>query len=97
MVADCGNGKLGTLNNEQLSCFLTNFQFKLRLTSIMVIDFIGCWLIEVVCKYLFADLEPKTMITRGRERREERRRREDQLRQDTVNNLTKVSAVKKGQ
>jgi cation-transporting ATPase 13A1 len=40
----------------------------------MIIDFAGCWLIEVVCKHLFADLEPKDMITRGRERREQRRR-----------------------
>ncbi|KAF9004646.1 endoplasmic reticulum Ca-transporting P-type ATPase [Cyathus striatus] len=47
--------------------------FKLRLTLAMVIDFAGCWIIEVLCKYLFADLEPKSMITRGRERREKRR------------------------
>ncbi|EEB89394.1 hypothetical protein MPER_12511, partial [Moniliophthora perniciosa FA553] len=46
--------------------------FKFRLTLSMIIDFAGCWLIEVVCKYLFADLEPKPMITRGRERREAR-------------------------
>jgi manganese-transporting P-type ATPase len=39
----------------------------------MIIDFIGCWAIEKVCKYLFADLEPKSIITRGRERRERRR------------------------
>lgn len=39
----------------------------------MVVDFVGCWLVEVVCKHLFADLEPKEMITRGRERREQRR------------------------
>jgi cation-transporting ATPase 13A1 len=42
----------------------------------MVIDFIGCWILEKGCKYLFADLEPKAMVTRGRERREERRRLE---------------------
>ena len=39
----------------------------------MVVDFGGCWLIEVACKYLFADMQPKAMIVRGRERREERR------------------------
>ena len=48
-------------------------QFKLRLTASMIIDFIGCWAIENVCKYLFADLEPKSIVTRGRERRERRR------------------------
>lgn len=39
----------------------------------MLIDFGGCYVIESACKYLFADLEPREMITRGRERREERR------------------------
>ena len=54
-------------------------QFKLRLTSSMIIDFIGCWAIETVCKYLFADLEPKSIVTRGRERREKRRAAEELL------------------
>jgi cation-transporting ATPase 13A1 len=44
----------------------------------MLIDFAGCWLLEVGCKYLFADLEPKPMITRGRERREARRALEEE-------------------
>ena len=51
-------------------------QFKVRLTAAMVVDFIGCWILEKGCKFLFADLEPKDMVTRGRERREERRRLE---------------------
>ena len=48
----------------------------------MIIDFIGCWAIESVCKYLFADLEPKSIVTRGRERRERRRAGEMLLTQD---------------
>ncbi|KAG8216948.1 ATPase [Butyriboletus roseoflavus] len=51
-------------------------QFKVKLTSVMIADFAGCWVIEKMCKYLFADLEPKPLITRGRERREARRREE---------------------
>ncbi|KAJ3573618.1 hypothetical protein NP233_g2332 [Leucocoprinus birnbaumii] len=51
--------------------------FKFRLTMTMVLDFTGCWAIEKVCKYLWADLEPKAMITRGRERREQRRLKEE--------------------
>jgi cation-transporting ATPase 13A1 len=47
----------------------------------MIIDFIGCWAIENVCKYLFADLEPKSIVTRGRERRERRRATEEISRQ----------------
>jgi len=56
--------------------------FKLRLTASMIIDFIGCWAIENVCKYLFADLEPKSIVTRGRERRERRRAAEELIAQD---------------
>ena len=44
----------------------------------MAIDFAGCFIIEKVCKRLFATLEPKPMITRGRERREKRRAEEEQ-------------------
>ncbi|EKM53145.1 uncharacterized protein PHACADRAFT_163440 [Phanerochaete carnosa HHB-10118-sp] len=47
--------------------------FKFKLTTAMVVDFAGCWLIEITCKWLFADMQPKAMITRGRERREHRR------------------------
>ena len=39
----------------------------------MLVDFGGCWLIEVVCKHLFANNAPKSMIVRGSERRERRR------------------------
>lgn len=39
----------------------------------MVVDFAGCWLIEILCKFFFADLEPKPMVTKGRERRDARR------------------------
>lgn len=42
----------------------------------MILDFVGCWVLEKACKFIFADLEPKAMVTRGRERREERRRLE---------------------
>ena len=43
----------------------------------MIVDFIDCFIIEQVCKRLFANLEPKPMVTRGRERRERRRAEEE--------------------
>ena len=64
--------------------------FKFRLTVTMLIDFAGCWVIEVACKSLFADLEPKPMITRGRERREARRGQQEAA-------LAKADASKKEQ
>ena len=50
----------------------------------MIGDLIGCWLIEIVCKYLFADLAPKPIVTRGRERREARRAAEVKQQQETA-------------
>ncbi|CED85345.1 endoplasmic reticulum ca-transporting p-type atpase [Phaffia rhodozyma] len=52
-------------------------KFKFILTTVMLADFGGCYVVEKGCKYLFADLEPKELITRGRERREKRRAAEE--------------------
>lgn len=68
------NKILSAVTHYSFPCFI--FQFKFRLTVTMIIDFAGCWVIEKICKFLFADLEPKAMITRGRERREKRRAQE---------------------
>jgi len=70
--------------NRWLQIIEMEDSFKIRLTLSMIIDFAGCYLIEVVCKALFADLEPKTMITRGRERREARRLEQSKLRAEMV-------------
>lgn len=48
-------------------------QFKVKLTMMMILDYVGCWFIENACKYLFANLEPRALITKGRERRDKRR------------------------
>ena len=45
----------------------------------MAADFVGCWLVEILCKALFADLAPKNLIMKGRERRECRRQEEEQM------------------
>lgn len=59
--------------NRPLQIVEMEMPFKVRLTLVMIGDFVGCWLVEVACKWLFADLAPKAIVTRGRERREARR------------------------
>jgi len=59
--------------NRWLQIVEMSDMFKLKLTLSMMIDFAGCYLIEVICKFLFADLEPKHLVTRGSERRVARR------------------------
>ncbi|KAM0749614.1 hypothetical protein T439DRAFT_314935 [Meredithblackwellia eburnea MCA 4105] len=55
--------------------------FRNRLCVTMVLDYGGAWLAEIVLKYLFADNQPKAMITRGSERREARRAEERKLKE----------------
>lgn len=59
--------------NRWLQIVEMTFPFQVRLTATMAFDFVGCWFVELACKHLFADLEPKPLVTRGRERREARR------------------------
>ncbi|CAE6501450.1 unnamed protein product [Rhizoctonia solani] len=59
--------------NRWLQIVEMSFSFQFRLTLTMVLDFAGCWVVEYGCKYLFADLEPKSLVTRGQERRQARR------------------------
>jgi manganese-transporting P-type ATPase len=63
----------------------------------MVIDFIGCYAIEVVCKALFADLQPKSLITRGSERRMKRRAIEIQAKAAEELEKARAELEKKGQ
>jgi hypothetical protein len=74
MAPGCRDARFGENFDERSRITDSNdVQFKFRLTLIMAADFAGCWIIEVFSKYFFADLEPKEMITRGRDRREKRR------------------------
>jgi cation-transporting ATPase 13A1 len=63
----------------------------------MVIDFGGCFLIEVICKALFADLEPKPFVTRGSERRLKRRAIEAQQKLKEESEKALLEGEKKAQ
>jgi len=81
-VAFCGATDFVPEVNRWLQIVEMEGFFKFRLTGIMLADFVGCWLVEVICKYFFADLEPKEMITRGWERRVKRREAEAAAKKD---------------
>jgi manganese-transporting P-type ATPase len=61
----------------------------------MLADFVGCWLVEITCKRLFADIAPKPLVTRGRERREQRRAEEERLRDEEAVRIEAADAEKK--
>lgn len=66
-----------------------------KLSTTMVIDFAGCWLVEIICKALFADLAPKPIVLRGKERREKRRAEEKVAAAAAIAALTNGSADEK--
>lgn len=71
--------------NRWLQIVVMERTFKVQLTVVMIIDFCGCWVIETMCKYLFANIEAKGMITKGRERREARRKLQEQEKRSRAN------------
>jgi cation-transporting ATPase 13A1 len=59
----------------------------------MVIDFGLCWIVQKVCKDLFANLEAPELVTRGRERREARRAKELQTEEAAKQNGSVADAL----
>ncbi|KAL1305471.1 hypothetical protein AAFC00_002349 [Neodothiora populina] len=63
--------------NEQLKLVPFTYDFKVTLTGMMILDFVGCWVIEKVLKYAFSDFRPKDIAIRRPDQleREETRKR----------------------
>ena len=67
--------------NEKLKLVPFDGAFKIRLTGVMIVDYVGCWLIENGLKRLFSDFRPKDIAARRpdqTQREEERNERERQ-------------------
>ncbi|KAK9450721.1 uncharacterized protein V1518DRAFT_411526 [Limtongia smithiae] len=45
--------------NENLKLVPMSYDFRVRLASSIVIDFVGSWIIELFFKYMFSDYKPK--------------------------------------
>jgi cation-transporting ATPase 13A1 len=50
--------------NEQLKLVKFTTEFKLNMTATMIVDFVGCWIIEQGLKTLFSDFRPKDIAVR---------------------------------
>lgn len=74
-VAFAGATELMPELNSWLQLTPLPTQFQGRLIAAMAIDFVGCYAIEHGTKFLFANLEPRALIVKGSERREQRRKR----------------------
>ncbi|TID20530.1 cation transporting ATPase [Venturia nashicola] len=50
--------------NDKLKLVPFTTDFKVVLTSVMVIDYVGCWIVEQVLKWAFSDYRPKDIAIR---------------------------------
>ena len=50
--------------NEKLRLVKFSDDFKFIMTAVMVLDFVGCYVIEVVLKWAFSDYRPKDIAIR---------------------------------
>ena len=61
--------------NEKLKLVPFTFEFKVMLTSVMALDYAGCWIVEKVLKHLFSDFRPKDIALRRPEQLESEEKR----------------------
>lgn len=50
--------------NEKLRLVPFTYEFKTTLCVVMIVDFLGCWIIERVLKAAFSDYKPKDIAVR---------------------------------
>ncbi|KAI0829581.1 hypothetical protein F5Y06DRAFT_210967 [Hypoxylon sp. FL0890] len=63
--------------NEQMKLVKFTSEFRNTMTTIMIVDYVGCWLIEVVLKRLFSDFRPRDIAVRRPEQNERERVRKE--------------------
>jgi cation-transporting ATPase 13A1 len=61
--------------NTQLKLVPFTDDFKITMTSVMILDYMGCWLIEKALKLLFSDYKPKDIAVRRPDQLEKERKR----------------------
>ena len=52
--------------NEKLRLVKFTAEFQQVLTMTMIVDYVGCWVVEQGFKYAFSDNKPKEIATRNR-------------------------------
>ncbi len=69
--------------NEKLKLVPFTTEFKFVMTTVMLVDYVGCFIIEKVLKYLYSDFRPKDIAVRRPEqvRAEESRKAKEAMQQ----------------
>ena len=74
--------------------------FKTTLTAIMVLDYVGCWVIEKGLKAMFSDYRPKDIAIRRPDQLEREKRRAEEALKETIRlqeeaELKKIEAIER--
>jgi cation-transporting ATPase 13A1 len=83
--------------NEKLRLVPFTYDFKVMITSVMVIDYAGCWIIEKGLKTLFSDYKPKDIAIRRPDqlKREEERKKMEEAEAQAKKNAELEEAARK--
>jgi len=81
--------------NEQMKLVKFTDEFKTTMTAIMILDYVGCWVIEVVLKRLFSDYRPRDIAIRRPDqlKREEERKAVEQALKDAEEERKRLAKV----
>ncbi|KAH8165096.1 hypothetical protein CIB48_g3164 [Xylaria polymorpha] len=81
--------------NEQMKLVKFSDEFKITMTGIMIIDYVGCWVIEVVLKRLFSDYRPRDIAARRPDQlqREQERKAVEQAIKDAEDERKRLAKV----
>lgn len=63
VAASCATEFIPELN-EKMRLVPFSMEFKVVLSTLMIVDYAGCWLIEQVLKWGFSDFRPKDIAIR---------------------------------
>ena len=50
--------------NEKLKLVPFTMEFKFVMTTVMIVDYVGCFIVEKVLKHLYSDFRPKDIAVR---------------------------------
>jgi manganese-transporting P-type ATPase len=86
--------------NEKMKLVPFTADFKFTMTAVMILDYVGCYIIEKVLKSLFSDYKPKDIAVRRPDQlaREEARREQalkDKYKADEEKAAKEIEALEK--
>lgn len=70
--------------NQKLRLVPFSNAFKLTMTTVMILDYVGCWVVEKVLKQAFSDFRPKDIALR---RPDQVKAEEERVKQEELGKL----------